>query len=155
VVYAASSSSYGIPEEHPTSESSPILPQYPYALTKHRGEKLVLHWSQVYHFAVSLRLFNVYGPRSRTSGAYGVVFGVFLAQKIKQPALHCGGRRWAESRFYLCDRCRGCVRPSRRIRIAHWIPGGSEFVWKKYILFEIWQRWGIQYLGWITLLKLL
>ena len=93
MVYAASSSSYGIPEEYPTSESSPILPQYPYALTKHRGEELVLHWSQVYHFAVSLRLFNVYGPRSRTSGAYGVVFGVFLAQKIKQPALHCGGRR--------------------------------------------------------------
>jgi len=31
---------------------------------------------------VSLRLFNVYGPRSRTSGAYGAVFGVFLAQKL-------------------------------------------------------------------------
>jgi UDP-glucose 4-epimerase len=31
---------------------------------------------------VSLRLFNVYGPRSRTSGTYGAVFGVFLAQKL-------------------------------------------------------------------------
>jgi len=82
-VYAASSSSYGIPDQYPTPESSPIKPQYPYALTKYMGEELVLHWSQVYDLpAVSLRLFNVYGPRSRTTGAYGAVFGVFLAQKL-------------------------------------------------------------------------
>ena len=43
----------------------------------------MLHWSQTYSLpAVSLRLFNVYGPRSRTSGTYGAVFGVFLAQKL-------------------------------------------------------------------------
>ena len=42
-----------------------------------------MHWSQLYNLsAVSLRFFNVYGPRSRTSGTYGAVFGVFLAQKI-------------------------------------------------------------------------
>jgi len=82
-VYAASSSSYGIPDEYPTPETSPICPQYPYALTKYMGEELVLHWSQTYKLpSISLRLFNVYGPRSRTSGAYGAVFGVFLAQKI-------------------------------------------------------------------------
>ena len=81
--YAASSSSYGIPEKYPTPETAPIAPQYPYALTKHLGEELVLHWSQTYKLpAVSLRLFNVYGPRSRTSGTYGAVFGVFLAQKL-------------------------------------------------------------------------
>ncbi|MBK8276135.1 MAG: SDR family oxidoreductase [Nitrospira sp.] len=82
-VYAASSSSYGIPDIYPTPESSPIKPQYPYALTKYLGEELVLHWAQVYKLpALSLRLFNVYGTRSRTSGAYGAVFGVFLAQKL-------------------------------------------------------------------------
>lgn len=82
-VYAASSSSYGIPDIYPTPESVPIRPQYPYALTKYMGEELVLHWSTVYKLqALSLRLFNVYGPRSRTSGAYGAVFGVFLAQKL-------------------------------------------------------------------------
>lgn len=81
--YAASSSSYGIPETYPTPETAPIVPQYPYALTKYLGEKLVLHWSQTYKLpAISLRLFNVYGPRSRTSGTYGAVFGVFLAQKL-------------------------------------------------------------------------
>ena len=83
-IYAASSSSYGIPDIYPTPETSPIDPQYPYALTKYLGEELVLHWVKTYKLpAVSLRLFNVYGPRSRTSGAYGAVFGVFLAQKLK------------------------------------------------------------------------
>lgn len=80
-VYAASSSCYGIPNSIPTHESAPIHPQYPYALTKYLGEELVMHWAQVYKLpAISLRLFNVFGPRSRTSGTYGAVFGVFLAQ---------------------------------------------------------------------------
>ena len=82
-VYAASSSCYGVPEVYPTPETAPIQPRYPYALTKHLGEQTVLHWAEVYGLpAVSLRFFNVYGPRSRTSGAYGAVFGVFLAQLL-------------------------------------------------------------------------
>jgi len=83
IVYSASSSCYGIPDDYPTKETAKIRPQYPYALTKYLGEELVLHWCQLYDLsAVSLRLFNVYGPRSRTSGTYGAVFGVFLAQKL-------------------------------------------------------------------------
>jgi UDP-glucose 4-epimerase len=82
-LYAASSSCYGIPDQYPTPETAPPSPQYPYALTKYLGEQLVLHWAQVYKLpALSLRLFNVYGPRSRTTGVYGAVFGVFLAQKL-------------------------------------------------------------------------
>ena len=82
-VYAASSSCYGIPDNYPTPEHAEIRPQYPYALTKRMGEEMVLHWAQVYNFpAISLRFFNVYGPRSRTSGTYGAVIGVFLAQKL-------------------------------------------------------------------------
>jgi UDP-glucose 4-epimerase len=82
-IYAASSSSYGIPEEVPTAETAEICPQYPYALTKHMGEEVVMHWAKVYGLqALSLRFFNVYGPRARTSGTYGAVFGVFLAQKL-------------------------------------------------------------------------
>lgn len=82
-LYAASSSCYGIPDIYPTPETAIIKPQYPYALTKNLGEQLVMHWGQVYRMpVVSLRLFNVYGPRSRTSGTYGAVFGVFLAQKL-------------------------------------------------------------------------
>ena len=83
LIYSASSSCYGIPSNYPTPESAEIKPQYPYALTKRLGEELVLHWSQIYDLpAISLRFFNVYGPRSRTSGTYGAVFGVFLAQKL-------------------------------------------------------------------------
>lgn len=83
VIYAASSSCYGIPDAFPTSEDAPVRPQYPYALTKYLGELTALHWGRVYGLpVVSLRLFNVYGPRSRTTGAYGAVFGVFLAQKL-------------------------------------------------------------------------
>lgn len=82
-VYVASSSCYGIPDVYPTPESARIRPQYPYALTKYLGEQIALHWGQVYELpVVSLRLFNVYGPRSRTFGTYGAVFGVFLAQKL-------------------------------------------------------------------------
>ena len=83
IIYAASSSCYGIPDTFPTPESAEIRPQYPYALTKYLGEQIIMHWGKVYKLpVVSLRLFNVYGPRSRTSGTYGAVFGVFLAQKL-------------------------------------------------------------------------
>src|SRR3990167_6210586 len=82
-VYIASSSCYGFPEVYPTPEGAKIAPQYPYALTKFLGEQLSMHWYQVYKLpVVSLRFFNVYGPRARTSGTYGAVFGVFLAQKL-------------------------------------------------------------------------
>lgn len=82
-LYTASSSCYGLADIIPTPETAPIKPMYPYALTKYLGESCVMHWSQVYGIpAVSLRLFNVYGPRARTSGTYGAVFGVFLAQKL-------------------------------------------------------------------------
>jgi len=82
-IYAASSSCYGIPDKYPTSEDSKIDPRYPYAVTKYIGERYAFFWSKIYKIPViSLRLFNVYGPRSRTSGTYGAVLGIFLAQKL-------------------------------------------------------------------------
>jgi len=82
-VYAASSSCYGLGTELPTTEHAPIQAEYPYALSKYQGEQAVLHWGKVYRLpVVSIRIFNAYGPRSRTSGAYGAVFGVFLAHKL-------------------------------------------------------------------------
>lgn len=82
-LYAASSTCYGIPDTYPTPEIAPCKPEHPYALTKLMGEEMVIHWHRVYQLpTVSLRLFNVYGPRSRTTGAYGAVFGVFLRQKL-------------------------------------------------------------------------
>lgn len=82
-MYSASSSCYGIPDIYPTPETIETSSQYPYALTKYIGEQYVMHWGKIYKLpVVSLRLFNVYGTRSRTSGTYGAMFGVFLAQKL-------------------------------------------------------------------------
>jgi UDP-glucose 4-epimerase len=81
-VYAASSSCYGLAAT-PTREDHPISAQYPYALSKYQGEQAAFHWQHVYRLPVnSVRIFNAYGTRSRTSGAYGAVFGVFLKQKL-------------------------------------------------------------------------
>ena len=81
-VYAASSSCYGLASV-PTPESHPIQPEHPYALSKNLGEQASLHWNKIYGLPVNaIRIFNAYGPRSRTSGAYGAVFGVFLRQKL-------------------------------------------------------------------------
>ena len=82
-VYAASSSCYGLADT-PTAEDHPIAPQYPYGLSKNQGEQACFHWRKIYDMAVnSIRIFNAYGTRSRTSGAYGAVFGVFLKQKLE------------------------------------------------------------------------
>lgn len=104
-LYAASSSCYGLATQYPTPETAPAMPQYPYALTKYLGEQLVMHWAQVYKLpALSLRLFNVYGPRSRTTGVYGAVFGVFLAQKLHgKPFTVVGDGKQTRDFTYVAD----------------------------------------------------
>jgi len=108
-VYVASSSCYGIPDDYPTSEEAEIRPQYPYALTKWLGECLVMHWAQVYRLpALSLRFFNIYGPRARTSGTYGAVFGVFLAQLLAgKPLTIVGDGTQQRDYLYVGDLVRG------------------------------------------------
>jgi UDP-glucose 4-epimerase len=105
LLYTASSSCYGLPDIFPTPETAKIQPQYPYALTKYLGEEIVLHWGKVYKLPViSLRLFNVFGPRCRTSGTYGAVFGVFLAQKLnRQPFTVVGNGMQTRDFVYVSD----------------------------------------------------
>lgn len=110
-VYAASSSCYGIPAVYPTPETAPMDARYPYALTKYLGEEYVMGWAKIYGLpAVSLRFFNVYGPRSRTSGTYGAVFGVFLAQKIHgKPYTIVGDGNQSRDFTYVTDVARAVV----------------------------------------------
>jgi UDP-glucose 4-epimerase len=109
--YAASSSCYGIPDVYPTPETSEIRPMYPYALTKRLGEEMVLHWGQVYKLpVVSLRFFNAYGPRSRTSGTYGAVMGVFMKQKLaNKPFTIVGDGEQTRDFTYVVDVVDACV----------------------------------------------
>ncbi len=104
-LYAASSSCYGLANIFPTAETAPISTEYPYALTKYLGEELVLHWGRVYQLpVVSLRLFNVYGLRARTSGTYGAVFGVFMAQKLhKKPFTIVGDGKQTRDFTFVTD----------------------------------------------------
>ena len=86
-VYAASSSCYGLAKT-PTNEDHKISPEYPYALSKLMGEQACLHWSKVYKIpTISIRIFNAYGPRVKTTGVYGAVFGVFFKQKLENKPL--------------------------------------------------------------------
>jgi UDP-glucose 4-epimerase len=105
IIYTASSSCYGISKTFPTDELEKLDPKYPYALTKFLGEQILMHWSKVYKIsAISLRLFNVYGPKSRTSGTYGAMFGTFLAQKISnKPFTVVGDGKQSRDFTYVSD----------------------------------------------------
>jgi UDP-glucose 4-epimerase len=82
LVYAASSSAYGDQETFPLSESLPAMPKSPYGLQKYVGELSCKVWYDVYGLStVSLRYFNVYGPKFDPEGAYALVIGKFLKQK--------------------------------------------------------------------------
>jgi UDP-glucose 4-epimerase len=109
-IYAASSSCYGLAEV-PTNESNLIDCRYPYALSKYQGEQIALHWKKVYGLPVtSMRIFNAFGPRSKTSGAYGAVFGVFLAQKLAgKPFTIVGDGSQSRDFLYVTDVARAFV----------------------------------------------
>ena len=129
-IYAASASCYGIPEKYPTKENEKIKTMYPYALTKWQAEELIMHWYKVYNFpAISLRFFNAYGPRSRTSGAYGAVFGVFLAQKLaNKPLTVVGDGKQTRDFIHVNDLVEGILKAaeSRKTGKIYNIGGGKE-----------------------------
>ena len=107
-VYAASSSCYGLANT-PTDENHKISTLYPYALSKYIGETYAFHWNKIYNLPVnSLRIFNAYGPRVKTTGAYGAVFGVFLKQKLeKKPFTVVGDGEQSRDFIYVTDVCNG------------------------------------------------
>lgn len=127
-VYVASSSCYGIPDTYPTPETAEIRPQYPYALTKWLGECQVMHWAQVYGLsAISLRFFNIYGPRARTSGTYGAVFGVFLAQLLAgKPLTIVGDGEQTRDFTYVSDAVDALVCAAESSKVGLCLNVGSD-----------------------------
>ena len=107
IIYAASSSCYGIPDKYPTKENQKIDCKYPYSHSKNICEQLIMHWSKIYKFAyISLRLFNVYGTRSRTNSAYGAALGVFLKQKLaNKPLTVIGNGKQKRDFIFIEDVC--------------------------------------------------
>lgn len=118
-VYAASSSCYGLAKT-PTNEDHIIQPLYPYALSKFQGEQAAFHWHLVYKLPVnSIRIFNAYGTRSRTSGAYGAVFGVFLKQKLAgKPFTVVGDGTQSRDFLYVTDVARAFLAAAETTKIG-------------------------------------
>ena len=84
VVYAASSSAYGDTEVLPKVENMTPRPKSPYALQKLTGESYCTVFAEVYGLeTVSLRYFNVYGPRQDPSSPYSGVLSLFLKAAIE------------------------------------------------------------------------
>ncbi len=81
-IYSASSSAYGDTQTLPLRENFLPMPMSPYGLHKYVGEHYAHLFSLLYGLeTVSLRYFNVYGPRMAFEGAYVTVIAVFLRQK--------------------------------------------------------------------------
>jgi len=129
-IYSASASCYGFPKKFPTDEKEKIKPEYPYSFTKWQAEELIMHWAELFKFpAISLRFFNIYGPRSRTSGAYGAVFGVFLAQKLSNsPLTIVGDGKQTRDFLHVKDLIRAIIKAaySKKIGEIYNVAGGKE-----------------------------
>lgn len=111
VVSASSSSVYGGSAALPTSESAPLMPRSPYAVSKLTGE----HYCRVFYElfgleTVSLRYFNVYGPRQRPDSAYAAVIPLFIdaLKSGKRPIVHGDGRQ-SRDFTYVTDAVGGTI----------------------------------------------
>jgi len=113
-VYAASASCYGKTDKR-VGENSKISLEHPYALSKYLGERAVFHWHKVFGLPVnSIRVFNAYGTRVRTTGAYGAVIGVFFKQKIKnKPLTIVGDGKQSRDFVYVTDVARAFLAAAR------------------------------------------
>src|SRR3990167_1980326 len=110
----------GIGDIVPSNEDHIISPQYPYALSKYMGEQACFHWHKVYGLPVnSLRIFNAYGIRVKTTGAYGAVFGVFFKQKLaKKPFTVVGDGNQTRDFLYVTDVARAFLAASTTNKIG-------------------------------------
>ncbi|PIR12677.1 LPS biosynthesis protein WbpP [Candidatus Falkowbacteria bacterium CG11_big_fil_rev_8_21_14_0_20_39_10] len=92
VIYSASSSAYGDQIKMPLTEDMPAHPLSPYGLQKYVGELYCRLFSEIYGLpTVSLRYFNAYGKRQALEGAYCLVMGIFVSQRLKNQPMTITG----------------------------------------------------------------
>ena len=79
VIFASSSSVYGMSEKFPQKETDVADPKSPYALTKYVGEYYMKHFFEQHGLeTVSLRYFNVFGPKQGSDSNYAAVIPKFI-----------------------------------------------------------------------------
>jgi nucleoside-diphosphate-sugar epimerase len=91
-IFSGSSSVYGEQPTLPLRESMRANPMNPYAVQKLASEQYTRLFSEIYGLeTLTLRYFNVFGPRMILDGAYPTVIAAFLkARKLRQPLIICG-----------------------------------------------------------------
>ena len=102
VAFAASSSAYGDAETLPKVESMTPMPLSPYAATKLAGEHLMEAWARSYGLsAVSLRFFNIFGPRQSADSAYAAVIAAFARRCLagEPPVVYGDGKQSRDFTF--------------------------------------------------------
>ena len=91
-VYSASSSAYGDSKKLPLKENFDANPMSPYGAQKFYGEVMCKVFAKVYQIqTVSLRYFNVYGERQNIDGAYALVMGIFVHQRLNNQPMTING----------------------------------------------------------------
>jgi nucleoside-diphosphate-sugar epimerase len=96
IVAASSSSVYGSGGEIPASESNPVNPESPYALSKYWTEKMTLQFAELFDIdGVALRYFNVFGPGQDPDGEYAAVVPKFIELMMngERPVIYGDGEQ--------------------------------------------------------------
>ena len=121
VVYAASSSAYGDQTEMPLKETFTPQPKSPYGLHKYYGEVMMKLWHDIHKLeTVSLRFFNVYGPHLDPDGAYALVIGKFLKQRMEgKPMTITGDGLQTRDFTHVFDTVDAIVRATQNEKVGH------------------------------------
>ena len=130
VVFASSSSVYGNSPTLPKHEKMPTNPLSPYALQKFMGEQYMQLYFELYGLeTVSLRLFNVFGPRQDPSSPYSGVISLFTAtlSEGRQPTVYGDGEQTRDF-TYVSDVATGVISAATASSVAgraiNLAPGG-------------------------------
>ena len=133
IISISSSAIYGKQDKLPFQENMVPHPISPYALQKLVGEKFAILFTNFYKIPiVSLRYFNIYGPRIDSDSDYGLVIGKFLKQKQQEKPLTIFGNGEQTRAFcYIDDVVEATIRAaeSENIKGGEVINIGEEKSW--------------------------